>query len=74
MRAPDDGAQPLQVERLGQIFEGAALGRGDGGQKRILRAHHQDGQFGPQPLDARNQIEAAFVRQHHIGDGQIAFP
>ncbi len=64
--------QFLQVEGLGQIFERAAFGRGDRGQKRILRAHHQDGQIGTHALDARNKIEAAFIRQHHVGDDQIA--
>ena len=71
-RALHHAGQFLQVEGLGQIFERAALGRGDGGEKRVLRAHHHDGQIGPHALDARDQIEAAFVGQHHIGDDQIA--
>ena len=41
-RALDDIDQFAQVERLGQVFEGAALGRLDRGQQRVLRAHHDD--------------------------------
>ena len=71
-RAPDDRDQLLQVERLRQIFVGAALGGADRRHERVLRAHHDDRQIGPQLLDARQQVERVLVRHHHVGDDQIA--
>ena len=41
-RAADDGDQFLQVERLWQIFVGAAFGRADRRHEGVLRAHHDD--------------------------------
>ena len=61
-----------QVERLRQIFEGAALGRLHRGQQRVLRAHHDDAQLGPQLLDARHEVEPVLVGHHHVGDDEIA--
>src|SRR6185312_6637866 len=55
-----------------QVFEGTALGGGDGRQQRVLRAHHQDGQVRTNALDARQKVEAGLVGQHHIGDDQVA--
>ena len=46
-RAPDDRDQFLEIERLGQIFVGAALGRLDRGHEGVLRAHDDDRQIGP---------------------------
>ena len=62
----------LQVERLGQIIERAAFGGCDGGEDGVLRTHHDDGQIGPQTLDARQKIEPALVRQHHVGNDEAA--
>ena len=71
-RAPDHGQQLLQVERLGQILERAALGRLDRGDQRRLRAHHDHPQLGAHPLDARDQVEPVLVGHHHVGDHQVA--
>ena len=71
-RAADDGDQFLEIERLGQIFVGAALGSADRGHESVLRAHDDDRQIRPRLLDAQQQIEGVFVRQHHVADDQIA--
>jgi hypothetical protein len=71
-RAADDRDQLLQIERLWQIFVSAALGRADRRHERVLRAHDDDRQIGPRLLDARQEIEGALVRQHHVGDDEIA--
>ena len=71
-RAADDGDQLLQIERLRQVFVGAALGGADRGHERVLRAHDDDRQIGPQLLDPRQQIEGVLVRHHHVGDDEIA--
>ena len=64
--------QFLQVERFGQIFISAAFGCRDGGENIVLRAHHHDRQFRAQTFDARQQVEDVFIRQHDIGDDEIA--
>jgi hypothetical protein len=61
--AANDGNQLLQIERLWQIFIGAALGGADRGHECVLRAHDQDRQVRPRLLDARQQVERAFVGQ-----------
>ncbi len=71
-RALHHRCQFLQVERLGQIVEGAALGRGDRGQDGVLRAHDDDRKIRTHALDAGQQIEAVLVRQHDVGDDKIA--
>ena len=71
-RAADHREQFLQIERLGQILERAALRRLHRRHQRRLRAHHHDAQIGPDAADARDQIEAVLVRHHHVGDHQIA--
>ena len=71
-RAPDDRHQLLQVEGLGQVFVGAALGGLDRGHEGVLRAHDDDRQIGPHPLDARQQLEGVVVGHHHVGDDEIA--
>ena len=43
-RALTGGDQLADVEGLGQILEGAALGRAHRGEQRVLRAHHDDRQ------------------------------
>ena len=68
----DHGQQVGEVERLGQIVEGASLGRADRGQKRVLGAHHDDRQGRPAALDARQEVERVLVRQHHIENGDVA--
>src|SRR5207249_11799046 len=55
--ATDDGNQLLEIERLGQIFISAPLGRADRRHECVLGAHDHDRQFGPQFLDARQEIE-----------------
>ena len=69
---PDDRDQLLQIERLGQIFVGAFLGRRDGRHQRILGAHDDNRQVRPQLLDARNEIEGVLVGHDDVGDDQIA--
>src|SRR5690606_34750452 len=64
--------QLLQVEGLGQVVVGAALGRLHRGQQRLLRAHDDDRQVRSDPLDARQKVEAVFVGHHHVGDDQFA--
>ena len=71
-RAPDDRHQFAQVEGLGQIFVSAALRSLDRGDKGILRAHDDDRQIGPHPLDARQEIERVVVGHHDVGDDEIA--
>ncbi len=67
-----DAQQLRQVERLGKVFEGAALGRLDGGQQGRLRRHDDDPQLRPDAADPRDQVEPVLVRHHHVGDHQIA--
>ncbi len=71
-RAADHRQQFLQVERLGQIFEGAALGRLHRRHQRRLRAHHHHAQVRADALDARDQVQPVLVRHHHVGDHQVA--
>ena len=71
-RPPDDRDQFLQVERLRQIFIGAALGGADRGHEGVLRAHDDDREVRPRLLDARQEIEGVFVGHHHVGDDEIA--
>ena len=73
-RPRDDGDELAQVEGLGQIFEGAPLGRPDRGEQGVLGAHHDDLQVGAQVADARNQVEPVLVGHDHVGDDQIARP
>ena len=72
-RAPDDRQQFLQIERLGQVFEGATLGGLHRGHQGGLRAHDDHPQVGTQLADARDQVEAVLVRHDHVGDHQVAF-
>ena len=71
-RAADDGGQLLQVEGLGQVLVGAPLRGADRGHEGVLRAHHDDRQFRPHPLDARQQVEDVLVGHHHVGDDEVA--
>ena len=71
-RAADDGDQLLQVEGLRQVVVSAALGRLDRGHERVLRAHHDDRQVGPQLLDARQKLEGVFVGHDDVGDDEVA--
>ena len=73
-RPADDRDQLLQVERLRQVFVGAALGGADRGHEGVLRAHDDDRQLRPHPLDARQEVEGVLVRHHHVGDDEIALP
>ena len=71
-RASDDRHQFAQVEGLGQIFVGAALGGLDRGHEGVLRAHDDDRQIGPHPLDARQEVESVVVGHDDVGDDEIA--
>ena len=71
-RAADDGDQLVEVEGLGQVLVGALLGRRQGRHQRVLGAHDDDGQVGPQLLDARDQVEGVLVGHHHVGDDDVA--
>ena len=71
-RPLDDADELAQVERLGQIFEGATLGRLDRGHQRVLRAHDDDPQLRADLLDARDQVEAVLVRHDDVGDDEVA--
>ncbi len=71
-RALHGSDQAGDVERLRQILEGAALGRPDRGQQRVVGAHHDDRQVGAELLDARQEVEAVLVGQAHVGDHDIA--
>ncbi len=68
-----DRNQFLQVEGLGDIFEGASFRRLHRGEQRVLGAHHDDPQFRAQLADPRNQVEPVLVGHHHIGDHDVAF-
>ncbi len=71
-RARDHRQQLLQVERLRQILERAALGRLHRCHQGRLRAHHHHAQLGAHAADARDQIQPVRVRHHHVGDDQVA--
>ena len=73
-RAADHGDELVQIERLWQIFVSAALGRGDRRHERVLRAHNDDWQIGPELLDARDQVECALIGHQYVGDDEIALP
>jgi len=70
--AAHDGDQLVDVERLGQVFEGTAFRRLDRRQDGVLRAHHDDAQFRADFLDARNQVEAVFIGHDDVGDDDVA--
>ncbi len=54
-RPTDDRQQFLQIKWLGQVFEGAALGRLHRRHQRRLRAHDHDPQIGAELADARDR-------------------
>ena len=56
-RAADQLDRARQVERLGQVLEGAALKRRDGAVEVGERSHDDDGQAGVLGLDLVEQIE-----------------
>ena len=71
-RPLDDVDQFVEVEGLGQVLEGAALGRFERRQQRVLGAHRDDPEFGPDLADARDEIEAVLIGQDDVGDHQVA--
>ncbi len=71
-RALDQRDEVAEVEGLGQVVEGAALGRAHRGEQRVLRAHHDDRQMRPALLDARQQVEGVLVGQHDVDDRDVA--
>ena len=66
--------QIADVERLGQIFESAALGRPDSGEQRVLCAHHDHRQAWSQGADAWQKVQRVLVRQGNVGDHDVALP
>ena len=72
--AADDRDEFVQIEGFRQIVEGALLGCANGGHEGVLRAHHDDRQFRPPTLDARQEVEGVLVGHHHVGDHDIALP
>jgi hypothetical protein len=70
--AADDGDQFLEIERLRQIFVGAAFRSPNGGHERVLCAHDDDRQIRSRLLDPEQQIEGVLVRQHHVRNNQVA--
>ena len=71
-RAADDRHQFAQIEGLRQIFVGAALGGFDRRDEGILRAHDDDRQIRPHPLDARQEVKSVVVGHDDVGDHEIA--
>ena len=70
-RAANDSDDLVQVEGLRQIFEGALLGGRQRRHQRVLRAHDDDRQIGPQLLHARNEIEGVLVGHDDVGDDDV---
>ena len=70
----DQRNQLVEVEGLGQIVEGAALGGAHRRQQRVLGAHGDDAQIRAPLADAGNEVEAVAVGHDHIGDDEIAGP
>ena len=71
-RAVHHRHQLLQVERLGQVLEGAPFRRLDRRQQRGLGAHDDDAHFRAQLPDARHEIQPVLVRHDHVRDDQVA--
>jgi hypothetical protein len=71
-RLLDDTDQLVQIERLRQIVEGAALVGAHGRQQRVLRAHDDDAQVRTALADARHQVEAVLVGHDDVGDNEVA--
>jgi len=61
----------IDVERLRQIFECAALIGRDGTVQVRMRGHHDDGQLRLAVADLAQQIESAASRHAHVGDQHI---
>ena len=70
-RALDCRHQVADVEWFGQVFERTPLGGPNGGEQRVLRAHHDHGQARPQGADPRQQVERVLIRQGHVGDHDV---
>ena len=68
---PTIADQFAQIEGLGQIFVSAALGGFDRRDEGILRAHDDDRQIRPHPLDARQEVKSVIVRHDDVGDDEI---
>jgi hypothetical protein len=71
-RASDDRHQFAQIEGLGQVFVGAALGGFDRSYEGVLRAHDDDRQVRPHPFDARQEVKGVIVGHDDVGDHEIA--
>src|SRR5262249_20888190 len=62
----------LQVEWFWQVLVGAALRGPDRRHEGVLRAHDDDRQVRPHLLDARQQVERAFVGHDDVSDDKVA--
>ena len=72
-QATTDGARDfVQIEQLGQIIEGATLGRADGGLQRIARAHDDHRHVGARLSDAGQNIQRITIREHDVGNQQVS--
>ena len=61
----------IDVERLRQIFERAALIRGDGAVEIGMRGHDDDRQLGLAVANLGQQLEAAAARHADVGDQHV---
>ena len=70
-RALDEHLQPLDVDRLGEKIDRAALHRLDGGLDVAVRGHHHD--RGPVRQRERlvDDLEAGFARHAEIGEDDV---
>ncbi len=70
-RAVQCHAQPVGRERLGQVVEGAAPHRLDGGLDGSVRGDDDDVQPGCQPQQFRQQVEPLLARQPQVEEGDV---
>ena len=69
--ALDQGDRLVDVERLGQVFEGAALVGGHRAVEVGMRGHDDHRQARMQFADLRQQVEAAGAGHADIGDDHV---
>ncbi len=68
---PHQVQRMIDVEGFGQIFEGAALIRGDRAVQVRMRRHHDHGQARARAVDLLEQIQTVASRHADIGDEHI---
>ena len=69
--APYQRQRFIDIERLGQVFEGTALIGGHGAVEVGMRRHHDDGQVRVFLAHARHQVETIGSGHADIGDQDI---